>query len=101
MKWKLNYSEFLVLLTLLQHVCTSITPSGIQANVLHGTLTRLYKKFYLRNLIKRNKYTITVTDDEACAFYMFFIKYNLSGEEIFTINLVSQINGSINKKYAV
>lgn len=100
MKLKLTNSEFMVIHSLLQNVCMGIRPKGIQEHVLHGTLFRLYKKFYSKAIETKKKYSIAMGDDEACAFYMFFSKYNMSSETPFTINLVLQINNVINQKYS-
>lgn len=100
MKLKLTSSEFMVLHSLLQNVCMGIRPKGIQEHVLHGTLFRLYKKFYNKAIETKKKYTIAMADDEACAFYMFFSKFNMSNENAFTVNLVLQINNHINQKFA-
>lgn len=100
MKLKLSSSEFLALHDLLQRVIMGIRPKGIQAHVLHGVLFRLYKKFYTKALTVQQRYTITMEADEACAFHMFFTRQNLNDEEIFTINLVHQINNRIHQTYS-
>ena len=100
MKLKLTAAEFSVLNSLLQVVCISIVPKGMQAIVLHGTLLRLYKKFYNKAFVMKKKYGVTIEDDEACAFYMFFSKFDMSNAELFTINLVTRINNSIHQKYS-
>jgi hypothetical protein len=101
MKLKLSSSEFLVLHTLLQQVVMGVLPQGIQQQVLHGVLFQLYKKFYKKAIETKNRYTITMEPMEACAFQMYFSKHSMEGVEVFTINLVHQINNSIHQKYSV
>ncbi|MEQ1677881.1 MAG: hypothetical protein ABL876_14320 [Chitinophagaceae bacterium] len=100
MKLKLTYAEFKTLHSLLQRICIGILPKGIQARVLHGVLFRLYRKFYNKAIEVKKKYSISMEDDEACAFYMFLSSFDMTGEEVFTINLVHQINISIHQKYS-
>ena len=98
MKLKLTYAEFTVLYSLLQDVCIGIMPKGIQQQVLHGVLFRLFKKFYNKALLMKQKYSINLEADECCAFYMFFHQFDMAGQEIFTINLVNKINNAIHQK---
>lgn len=101
MKLKLTSSEFLVLHDLLQRICIGIKPKGIQAHVLHGVLFRLFKKFYKKAIETKLRYTITIEADEACAFHMFFTTQPMEDEEVFTMNLVHQINTKIHQTYSV
>jgi hypothetical protein len=98
MKMKLSYSEFSVLYKLLQ-VVNDISPKGIQAQVLHGVMFRLFKKFYIKAIRMKNRYTMTIDADEACAFWMFFERFDMSTHDVFTQNLVRQLSNSIHKKY--
>ena len=100
MKLKLSFSEFTVLYHLLLTVCTGIQPKGIQAHILHGTLFRLFKKFHSKSIESKKRYTISMEDDMACAFYLFYSQYKMTGQDVFTINLVTQINNSIHQKYS-
>lgn len=100
MKLKLTQSEFSALYTLLAAICTGISPKGIEAQVLHGVLCRLYKKFYVKNFRPKKKYGISIEADEACAFHMFISRYGLSGYDTFTHNLVHQLTNSIHQKYS-
>jgi hypothetical protein len=99
MKLKLTAAEFLVLHDLLQRVVMGTLPKGIQQQVLHGVLFQLYKKFYKKAIETKNRYTVTMEPMEACAFQLYFSKYQLEQEEVFTINLVHQLNNSIHQKY--
>lgn len=101
MKLKLTYSEFNALYQLLAQVCTGIKPAGIEAQVLHGVLFRMYKRFYVKAIKVKKSYSISIEADEACAFWMFFSKFNMQGQELHTTNLVLQLNNSIHQKYAV
>lgn len=99
MKIKMTLAEFLALHDLLQRCIMGTRPKGIQAHVLHGVLFRLFKKFYTKALTVQQRYTITMEADEACAFHMFFTRHDMTEEEIFTINLVHQINNRIHQTY--
>ncbi len=100
MKLKLTYSQFTALYKLLNAVCTGINPKGIEAHVLHGVLFRIYKKFYIKAIKVKKKYTVSIESDEACAFLMFFGKFDLWEQDVQTINLVRQINNDVTQKYA-
>ncbi len=99
MKLKLSFAEFTVLLSLLQKICIGQLPVKMQGVVVHGVLFRLYKKFYSKGILTKRKYTITMENDEAAAFFLFFNKYDLTGEQVFTINLITQIKNSIHQKF--
>lgn len=100
MKLKLTVAEFLALHDLLQRHILAHRPKGIQAHVLHGVLFRLFKKFYTKALTAQQRYQVTMEADEACAFYMYFTKSPMTGEEVFTINLVHQITQKIHQTYS-
>lgn len=100
MKLKLTFAEFTVLYNLLQDICIGIKPKGIQQQILHGVLFRIFKKFYNKALVVKNKYSIILEADECCAFYTFFMKYDMAGQEPFTVALVHKINNSVHQKYS-
>lgn len=100
MKLKLTYSEFNALYQLLAAICTGIKPAGIEAQVLHGVLFRMYRRFYTKAIKVKKKYAITIEADEACAFWIFFGKYDMYQQDDFTRNLVRQLNNSIHQKYS-
>ena len=100
MNLKLSKSEFFSLYLLLETSIADVRPKGIEATALHGLLHGIYKKFYIRAFVTRDKYSVTITDAEACAFYMFFSKHGLKGENTHAINLVIQINSSIHQKFS-
>ena len=100
MKLKLSFAEFNTLHNLLQVICIGLLPKGIQERVVHGCLFRLYKKFYNKAIEAKKKYSINMHDDEACAFYMFFSKFDMAGHDQFAVNLVNQLNNSIHQKYS-
>ncbi|MGQ0738392.1 MAG: hypothetical protein ACT4OJ_04965 [Bacteroidota bacterium] len=96
----LTYAEFTALHQFLALICTSITPKGIEAQVLHGVLFRMYRRFYTNAIRVKKKYTISIEADEACAFWMFTGRYDMWQQDEFTKNLVRQINNSIHQKYS-
>lgn len=98
MKIKLSNSEFEVLYQLLA-IVIDIKASGIEGNLIHAVLLRLYLKFYRKRAVTANRYTVKLESDEACAFYMYTTK--LQVKEVFTSNLLTQINFEIHKKYSV
>lgn len=99
MKLKLNTSEFMVIHHLLNKVIL-IKPNGMQAIILHGVLFRIFKKFHSMSITVKGKYTISLKDDEAAAFYLVFTKEEVLAEEqeMFTINLIRQITNAIHQK---
>lgn len=100
MKLKLTKAEFTVLYSLMQIVCIGTIPKKMEQVILHGVLFRLYKKFYNKAITQKSKYGITMENDEAAAFCVFFSKYEWQDEDAFTINLVHQINFKINQLFA-
>lgn len=99
MTLKLSSSEFTALHFLLQKCIDQVNPKGIQTVLLHGVLTGLYKKFYIRAFEKKNRYTVHFSSHEACAFFMFFSLYPMDDEDLFTVNLVMTINRTIHQKF--
>lgn len=100
MKLKLTSAEFNALLVLLTAICTGLIPKGIQQQVVHGTLFRAYKKFYIKAIKERKEYKITLDADEACAFYMFFTRFDMKEQDLFLINLVTKLNNKIHQTYS-
>lgn len=98
MKLKLNSSEFLVLFQLLGAVVDA-RPEGIEHNLVHGVLLRLYVKFHRKSVMMGNKVSVKLEKEEACAFYAYTSR--LPRQETFTHNLITQINNVIHQKYGV
>lgn len=99
MKWKLSAAEFTALYNILQCGTVLLTPHGIEARVVHGVLFRLYKKFYRKAIEVKKKYSISVDDDEACAFHMFFTRNEIKMDH-HTSNTVLQLTNLIHQKYS-
>lgn len=99
MKLKLSFAEFTILFQLLEPVI-DLKPVGIDRHLLHGVLVKLYLKFHRKSAGAESKYSIKMEKEEACAFYMYTQSLQ-AGLNIFTTNLLLQINNQIHKTYGV
>lgn len=100
MKLQLTNSEFKAMHDLLQSVVIGVKPKTPEQYVLHGVLFRLFKKFYVKALVQKKKYSLSMADDEACSFLLYFSKYHIPvNYSVQTNNLVLQIINTTNQKY--
>lgn len=101
MNLKLTHSQFFALYDLLQKMVIAAKPSGITAKLLHSILISVYKKFYTKAFDKNKKqYSVSLNDEEACAWWLFFDACPLPDNMKFEINLVGTISNSIHQKFA-
>lgn len=100
MKLKLSYTEFKALHDLLQGLLFPNITTGIKGRLLRAMLLSIFKKFYVKMLDERKKkYSITLKEEYACAWWLFFSEYQAPTP--YEANLVAQINNSIHQKYSV
>lgn len=99
-KLTLTANEFRALYSLIQQVVLGAKPKGMEAVLLHGVLHGIYKKFYTKAFAVKKQNTITLTDDQTCAFCMFFLRYPMIDVPEYTVNLVHSINLSIQQKFS-
>ncbi len=100
MKLKLNKSQFIALYELLQSAVANITVTGIEAKLIHAIMQDVYRKFYVRAFdVQKRIYTIKLSECEACAWYLFFSRFQLPQEAVFEANLLHIINNDIHQKY--
>ncbi|MBN8668739.1 MAG: hypothetical protein J0M30_14675 [Chitinophagales bacterium] len=100
MKLKLTRSEFEALFKSLDNVVNQPRPRGIQAVAIHGLLNSLWKKFYLRAAEKRNKYSVQISDEQACAFYLYFTRVDPDTLDMFTANVINQLTMKIHQQFS-
>lgn len=99
MKLKLTRSQFTAIYNLLKSHLVELKPHGIEAVMLHDILMGIYEKFYYRDFDIKKKYSVPLTDAQACAFYFYFSRVNLE-ELTYEKTLVQTINNQIHQKYA-
>lgn len=100
MKLKLTYTEFKALHDLLHGLLFPCNTSGIKGRLFRSLMMSIFKKFYVKMLDERKKkYTISLKEEYACAWWLFFTEYTVP--TAYEANLVHQINNSIHQKYAV
>lgn len=99
MKFKLTKTEFKSIHDLLQQITLLIKPQGIEQILLHSLLFSIYKKLYSKALDTKKQYSFSLSDEQACAWYLFFSKTNVEMDD-YTVNMVLRINNSIHQKFA-
>jgi hypothetical protein len=101
MKLKMTKEEFTALYRLLQHMVQKEVPPGIEITLLYSVLFSVYVKFYKKAIEEKKKYSVTLEDHEACAWWMFFDRFPIPEHMVFERNLLQTINNSIHQKFAV
>lgn len=100
MKLKLSKLQFLQINAILQKEIAAAQPKGIPATVIHAVMMNVYKKFYQKAIdTNKKKYNITLTDAEACAWWLFFQKYQFTPDQFFEHTIIQTINNSIHQHY--
>lgn len=100
MKLKLNKVQFFQICAILQRDIATAHPKGIPATVVHTVMMNVYKKFYQKAFdSNKKKYSITLTDAEACAWWLFFQQYPFSPGQLYEQTIIQCINNSIHQQY--
>lgn len=100
MKLKLNKSQFFQIYSILQKDIATADPKGIPATVVHSGMMNVYKKFYQKAFdSSKKKYNVTLSDAEACAWWLFFQKYPFSPDQLYEQTIIQSINNSIHQEY--
>lgn len=101
MKLKLTKAQFKALYALFQRFIVHADAKTLEAKLLRAVLFGIYKKMYDKDINDKQKYSITLKDAEALAFWIFFNKYfYFPAEMIYESNLVQTINNNIHQKFS-
>jgi hypothetical protein len=107
MNLKLTNKQFFKLYDLLEETVLRIRPTGISGHLYHSVLIGVYKKFYSKAFYRDlKKYSVNLTDEEACAWYLFFSSIEIpvdadKHEQVFKTSLLQTINLNIHQKFSV
>jgi hypothetical protein len=101
MKLKLTKAQFKALYALFQRFVVNADAKNIEAKLLRAILFSIYEKMYKRDINDKSKYTITLKDEEALAFWVFFNKYfYFPSEMVYESTLVQTVCNSIHQKFS-
>lgn len=104
MKLKITSSQFSSLLNLFHSLCgiDVLPPKSFEGKLLLAILSGIYKQLYKKAVDKKKKYTVTLSEQEALAFFIFFKKQHiLPGDAVYEANLLDTICNQIHQKYIV
>jgi hypothetical protein len=101
MKLKLTKAQFKALYALFQHMIVGAKPKGLEARLLRALLFNIYEKMYKKAIDEKTRYSLSLSEEEALAFWVFFNKFNyIPVEMIFEANLVQTICNNIHQKFS-
>lgn len=106
MKVKLNHSQMMALASVFQKFLDvdDVKPTEPQARLLFFLLNATFKQVQKKLIDRKKKYSLTLTEPEACAFVIFFSKYDIREndvtETIYKGTLVNNISGAIHKFFS-
>jgi hypothetical protein len=105
MKIKLTQTQFLTLFSIFKMICGEgqVAPSSnFEMRLFLAILNGIYKQLYKKAIDKKKKYTVSLSEQEALAFWIFFSRtYDLFAEDaILETTLVQTINNAIHQKFA-
>jgi hypothetical protein len=103
MKIKLTNNQFTTLFNIFQMLCGDKevpAPESFEARLMLAILHGIYKQLYKKAVDRKKKYAISMSEQEALAFWIFFSKYEfLEQEAVFERNLIQTILNGIHQKY--
>jgi len=100
MKLKLTAQQFAALYNIVSAVGHKYQCADMWDKLLYVSITSLYMKLYKMAVIKKPKYTIRLTDQEAISFFIMYEDHNLPAAS-FEGNLITSITSSIHEKFIV
>lgn len=101
MKLKLTRSQFDALYSIFDTIIDNTHYlDGMQAKLLYSLLYGTFLKLHKKTVEKKLEYTLTLTDQEAIGFWLFFEKYPLNASLPFEVNLIQTISNAIHQKFS-
>lgn len=100
MKLKLTYDQFMALHDLFRDVSHKYGAQDFWDKLLHIHTTTIFKRMYQLAINKKPKYTLSLSDEQAIAFWLLTHDHK-QPDASFLGNLLNTINNSIHQKYTV
>ena len=101
MKIKLSRSQFFSLLQIYQLVCSAKTPENFEARLIMVILDLTKKQLIRKSVDIKKKYSVTLSDIEALAFFIFFKKFHIFPEgSIYEATLVNTICNQVHHHFS-
>lgn len=100
MKLKLSNQEFLALYRLLQTMNSKYVCLDMEDKLLHVLLTAIYIRLHTMSIIRKEKYSVKLTEAEALCLWITTHDHKLSPQS-FEGNLLDIINNSIHQKFSI
>lgn len=98
-KWDLTRGEFEVLFNLLGNMLAGEWDKSIYDQILKALITKLYIKFYAKNLLQKSRYKLTIEPEVALA-WLEMTKDNHLPWDSYEGTVVNRINALIDKQAA-
>lgn len=99
MKLKLTYQEFDALYKIFQALCNKYACADMIDKLLHVLLSGIYIKLHTKSVIRKEAYSIKLTEAEAICFWEVLHDHKLP-DGSFEGNLLNIICQSIHQKFA-
>lgn len=100
MKIKVNRTQFHVLWHVIQRLCGGSPPPKFEAKLLMALLLEINKQLLTKSVSVKKNYTLTFSEAEALAFFIFFKKFHFfTTDEIYEATLVDTICNQIHQAY--
>lgn len=100
MKLRLTKAQFKALYALFLRIINHAEVNSIEARLLRRLLFSIYEKMYQKAIDEKPKYTITLSEEQALAFWLFFNKFYLPEEMMYETNLIQTISNNIHQKFS-
>jgi hypothetical protein len=103
MKVKLSRTQFFSLLQVFQVICLAGTSqSNFEARLLMLLLDQIKKQLIKKSLDFKQKYSLSLNEQEALAFYIFFKKFHFfSTDAMYEANMVDMLCNQIHQKFTL
>jgi nitrate/nitrite-specific signal transduction histidine kinase len=98
-KLKLTYQEFDALYRIFQQLCQKYACQDMIDKLLHVLMTSIFIKLHTMSVIKKEKYSVKMSEAEAIAFWEVLSDHKLDNET-FEGNLLNIICQAIHQKFA-
>lgn len=99
MKLRLSYQEFDALYKIFQQLCNKYACEDMLDKLLHVLLTCIYIKLHTKSVIRKETYSVKLSEAEAICFWEVLHDHKL-GNETFEGNLLNTICQLIHQKFA-
>ena len=102
MKMKVSRAQFTALLNIFNAVCNRPVPPNFEARLMMILLESIRKQLIKKSVDFKKKYSLTMSDQEALSFFIFFKKFHFFPEDaIYETVLVDSICNGIHQQYTI